>query len=333
MPGRQALVTGGTGFVGAHVARALLERGDDVRCLVRPGSDRENLAGLPVHMVEGDILDRASLSRAMVGVHVVFHCAADYRLWVPLPDEMYRVNVDGCKNVLEAAGAAGVERIVHTSTVGALGLDPSGRPADEETPVNEARTIGAYKRSKLMAERLVQRMARRGLPVVIVNPSTPIGPLDRKPTPTGKMIVDCLNRRAPAYVDTGLNVVDVRDVARGELLAADRGRPGERYILGGKNCSLREIFQLIAQIGGLPAPRLRLPHWLPWALSWTDTQLARLRSRPPAIPLDAVRMARHRMFFDSSKAERELGYEPGDVEPAFEEAVRWFCDNGYTGIQ
>jgi dihydroflavonol-4-reductase len=325
-----SLVTGATGFVGAHVVRALLDEGESVRCLVRSASRRDNLTELDVELVEGDLRDRSSLERAVSGCRRVFHCAADYRLFARVPGELYASNVDGTRNVLEAAGEAGVERVVYTSSVGALGLQSDGTAADESTPVSVDRMIGHYKRSKFLAERAAEEVAAKGVPVVIVNPSTPVGELDIKPTPTGQMIVDFLNRRIPAYVDTGLNLVDVRDVARGHLLAAERGRIGEKYILGHRNLSLREILELLSALTGLPAPRLRLPHLLPLVAAAIDTGAARMLGRDPRIALEGVRMSRYRMFFSSAKAIAELGLPQSPVETALERAADWFRAHGYA---
>jgi dihydroflavonol-4-reductase len=324
------LVTGGTGFVGAHLVRALLERGDRVRCLVRANSDRRNLDGLDVELYEGDLRSRASLEGGLAGCRTLYHCAADYRLWSRDSRELYAANVDGTRHLLEAARAGGVEKVVYTSSVGALGLEPGGAPAHEETPVSLERMIGHYKRSKYLAERVAEEAARAGQWVVIVNPSTPIGDLDRKPTPTGQVIVDYLSGRMPAYVDTGLNWIDVRDVARGHLLAEERGRSGERYILGHRNLTLRQVLDLLAEISGLPRVRLRLPHSVPLAFAAVSTGWARLTGRPPRVSLESARMARYRMFFDAGKAVRELGLPQGPVEEALERAVRFFRDHGYV---
>ncbi|HTY41114.1 MAG TPA: hopanoid-associated sugar epimerase [Thermoanaerobaculia bacterium] len=323
------LVTGGTGFVGSHVVRALLARGRSVRCLVRPGSRRDNLAGLDVELAEGDLTDPASLERALAGVATLYHVAADYRLWTRDPEELYRANAGGTENILAAAAKAGVSRVVYTSSVAALGLTEDGSPANEETPVVRDRIVGHYKKSKYDAERVALSWARRGLPVVIVNPSTPIGEGDIKPTPTGQMIVDFVNRRMPAYVDTGLNLVDVRDVAAGHLLAAERGRPGERYILGNRNMTLKEILDRLAAITGLPAPRTRLPHWVPLSAAAVATGIARVTGKPPRFSLESVRMSTHRMYFDASKAVRELGLPQTPVEQALSRAVAWFREKGY----
>lgn len=323
-------LTGGTGFVGAHVVRALLRRGRTVRCLVRSSSRLSNLEELPVEVVAGDVTDRASLMRAMAGARTVFHCAADYRLSARRPREIYAVNVEGTRNVLAAASEVGAERVVYTSSVGALGLTRDGRPGNEETPVEPRSLIGHYKKSKHQAERVAQEWAARGLPVVIVNPSTPVGELDIKPTPTGQMIVDFLNRRLPAYVDTGLNIVDVRDVAEGHVLAAEKGRVGERYILGNRDMTLKEILDTLSTVTGIPSPAIRLPHWIPLAAAAADTLAARLTGRPPRVPLEGVRMSRHRMFFDAGKAIRELGLPQTPVEEALARAVAYFRENGYV---
>jgi dihydroflavonol-4-reductase len=266
----------------------------------------------------------------MSGVATLYHCAADYRLWARDPRELHRANVEGTDNVLKAAAAGGVARVVYTSSVGALGLAADGTPADERTPVSRADVVGNYKKSKFDAERVAEAWAGRGLPVVIVNPSTPIGERDVKPTPTGQMIVDFLNRRLPAYVDTGLNLVDVRDVAQGHLLAAEKGRIGEKYILGNRDMTLKEILGTLARLTNLPAPTIRLPHAVPLAAAAAATWAARLTGRPPRVSLESVRMSRHRMFFDAGKAVRELGLPQTPVEDALARSVAWFRENGYV---
>lgn len=323
-------LTGGSGFVGAHLARALVERDAEVRCLVRPTSDRTNLEGLDVELFEGDLRDRRSLDRGLAGCETVFHCAADYRLYAPNPQEIYDVNVGGTENLLAAAAQAGVDRVVYTSSVGALGLTDDGAPADEAAPVELDDMIGHYKRSKYLAEREAERWAGEGLPVVIVNPSTPVGDRDVKPTPTGQMIVDFLNRKMPAYVDSGLNLIDVRDVAEGHLLAAERGRVGEKYILGHRNLTLKEILERLAGLTGLPAPKVRLPHWIPLTVAAVDTTLARWTGRTPRVSLESVRMSKKRMFFDASKAVSELDLPQSPVDGALARAVAWFEDHGYV---
>jgi dihydroflavonol-4-reductase len=324
------LVTGGTGFIGAHVVRALLARGRDVRCLVRPASRRSNLEGLPVETVEGDVTDAASVRAAVRGCETVFHVAADYRLDARDPAALYAANVSGTGNVLRAAADAGARRIVHTSSVGALGLSSDGSPADEATLVDPATLVGAYKKSKFEAERVARQLAGAGAPVVIVNPSTPVGELDVKPTPTGQVIVDFCNRRMPAYVETGLNVVDVKDVAEGHVLAAERGTVGRSYILGNRNMTLKEILDALARLTGLPSPGVRLPHWVPVAAARADRVLARLSGRAPRISLEGAKMSRYRMYFDPSRAVRELGIPQSPVEPALARAVEWFRANGYV---
>jgi dihydroflavonol-4-reductase len=326
---RKALVTGANGFVGANVVRALLAHGEEVRAFVRPGSDRRSLADLPVELAEGDLRDADSVRRAVAGCARVFHVGADYRLWARDPQELYDSNVKGTVHVLDACRALGVERVVHTSTVGTIGLSASPAPCDEATPLAPGQVSGHYKRSKLDAERAALSYAEGGLPVVVVNPAAPIGPWDAKPTPTGKVVVDFARGRMPAFVDTGLNVVHVRDVAEGHWLAAERGRPGERYVLGHRNLTLREILEALAELLGRPAPRIRLPYAAAWVAGALDTAAANLVThRPPAIALEAVRMSRRRMFFDSSKAVRELGLPQTPVRDAFEDALRWFAARG-----
>jgi dihydroflavonol-4-reductase len=324
------LVTGGTGFVGSHVVRALLAKDRSVRCLVRTESRRDNLEGLPVEIVVGDLTDPASLARALSGVETLYHVAADYRLWARDPRELYRANAGGTESILAAAAAAGVAKVVYTSSVAALGLNDDGSPGDETTPVARDRIIGHYKKSKYDAERVAQAWAARGLPVVIVNPSTPIGECDIKPTPTGQMIVDFLNRKVPAYVDTGLNLVDVQDVAAGHLAAAEKGRSGERYILGNRNMTLKEILDVLARLAGLPAPKVWLPHWIPLSVAAVTTGVARVTGRAPRISLESVRMSTHRMFFDAGKAVRELGLPQTPVEEPLARAVAWFREKGYV---
>lgn len=326
----RAFVTGGSGFLGCHIVRALLERDTEVRCLVRATSPRTNLEGLEVELVEGDLRDRAGLERAIKGCEVVYHCAADYRLYVRRPAEMYASNVEGTRNVLMAAAAAGVGKIVYTSTVGALGLRFDGTPADETTPVTLEKMVGHYKRSKFLAERVAEEWVAKGLPVVIVNPSTPVGERDVKPTDTGRIVVDFLKRKIPAYVDTGLNLIDVRDCALGHLLAAEKGRVGEKYILGCRDLELREIFEKLEEITGLPAPRRKVPHWLPIAVGAVDTALARLVGYQPRVPLEAALLARYKMFFDPAKAVRELGLPQTPAEQPLRRAAEWFRANGYV---
>jgi dihydroflavonol-4-reductase len=324
------LVTGGTGFVGANLVRELLADGHTIRVLVRAGSDRRTLEGCRVEIVEGGLLDPAALKTAVAGAQRVYHVAADYRLWAPDPAELYRTNVDGTRAVLSAAAEAGAERIVYTSTVGAVGIPEDGTPGDERTPVSLADMVGAYKASKFLAERVADEFAARGAPVVIVNPSAPVGPWDIKPTPTGQMIVDFLNGKMVASLDTGLNVVHVRDVARGHILAGDRGRVGERYILGHRNLSLLEIFRLLADITGIPAPRFRVPYAVAWLAAAGMESVARITGRAPQVPLTAVRMARKRMYFSTARAVAELGLPQTPVEQALRDAVDWFVERGYA---
>ena len=326
------LVTGAAGFVGSHVVRKLAARGQRVRALVRRGSDLRALEGLPVEQVTGDLRDPSSLRAAVSGCRQVYHVAADYRLWARHPQELYASNVTGTVNLLTAARDAGAERIVYTSTVGALGYlarPPGGHPATEDTPVSLEMMIGHYKRSKFLAEQEVHRLVREGSPVIIVNPSTPVGSWDHKPTSTGQMIVDFLNGGMSGYVDTGLNLIDVEDVAEGHLLAMERGRVGERYILGYRNLTLADILRILAKVSGRPAPHRKVPWAVAYMAGCVSTGLAWLTNRPPAIPLDGVRMARHYMFFDASKAVRELGLPQHPVEEALSKAVVWFREHGY----
>ena len=324
------LVTGANGFVGSHLARTLIEHGDQVRVLVRPESDLCALEGLPVDIAYGDLRDPTALAPAVRGVKRVFHAAADYRLWASRPQEIYDTNVRGTQNLLEAARREGVERFIYTSSVATIAVErPSGLP-NEETETELREMVGHYKRSKYLAEQEALRAAQDGFPVIVVNPTTPVGPGDWKPTPTGRIILDFLNGRMPAYLQTGLNLVPVEDVAAGHWLAAERGRVGERYILGGRNLMLKEILDMLAAITGLPSPWVRLPHTVALVFGHADQLLSRLLDRPPRIPLEGVRMARHKMFVDGSKAQRELGFEPGSVEVALERAVNWYRHNHYA---
>jgi dihydroflavonol-4-reductase len=324
----KALVTGATGFVGAAVARALNSAGWQVRALVRAGSDRSNLQPLAVEVVEGDLADLSSLARALEGCAGLFHVAADYRLGARDPTPLYRTNVDGTRNILQAARAAGVPRIVYTSSVATVGIPADGSPGEEQTAVAISDMIGHYKRSKYLAEEVARDAARSGMSVVIVNPSTPVGPGDIKPTPTGQLILDAARGRMPAYVDTGLNVVHVDDVAAGHLLAFERGQPGERYILGGEDMTLQTILAQIAGLVGRTPPRVRLPYAAVLPVAYVAEAFARLSGRSGRVTLEGVRMSRKRMFFSSGKAVRELGYRWRPPLEAFEDAVRWFRERG-----
>jgi dihydroflavonol-4-reductase len=327
----KTLITGAAGFIGSAVLRQLVAAGHDVRAFVLPQSDLRNLAGLPVEIVYGNITHRRSLDLAVAGCSAVFHVAGDYRLWIPKPDEVYENNVIGTRNVMLAAMEAGVERIVYTSSVATLGLNPDGRPADEGTQASLRDMIGHYKRSKFMAEAEVKRLAdEQGLPVVIVNPSAPMGPRDIKPTPTGRIIVDAASGRMPAYVDTGLNVVHVDDVGAGHLLALERGRVGDRYILGGTNVTLKEILCVVANLTGRAPPRIRLPHSFAFSVACLSEAWAHLVSKKePRATLIGVRLARKKMFFSIEKAKRHLGFNPRPMEEALRDAVGWFRANGY----
>ncbi len=322
---KPTLVTGASGFVGWHVARMLLERGQRVRALVRAAS---RVRELEVEVVAGDLRDPESLRRAVAGCAVVYHVAADYRLWARDARELYRSNVDGTRNLLEAARQEGVERVVYTSTVGCIGIPQSG-VGDERTPVSFPEMVGAYKRSKFLAEQVALESARGGFPVVIVNPTAPVGDHDFKPTPTGKIILDFARGAMPAYIDTGVNLVDVRDVAAGHLLACERGQPGERYILGRENMTLREVFGKLEEVSGVKAPERRIPYGVALAAGAVTTLWARLAGGEPKVPLDAVRMARKKMFVSCDKAVRELGFTPQPLERALARAVEWFRANGY----
>src|SRR5215469_3542877 len=323
------LVTGATGFVGAAVARALVRHGRSVPVLARPKSERRNLADLSVDVVEGRMEDRRSLARAVPGCGYVYHVAADYRIWVPDPAPMFRANVEGTRDLLTAALEAGVERVVYTSSVATLGLVPGGS-ADETTPSSVDDMIGPYKQSKFLAEEAVRELAReRGLPVVIVNPSTPVGPGDVKPTPTGRLVVEAARGQMPGFVDTGLNIVHVDDVAAGHLAAAEKGRIGERYILGGENMALAEILAEVARAVGRRPPRLRIPHGALLPVAFGAELAARISGREPFVTLDGVRMARKKMYFSSQRASQELGYAPRPAREAITDAVAWFDVNGY----
>ena len=327
----KAFVTGATGFVGSHVARALAEQGADLRLLVRPTSPTANIEGLRGDRVVGDLCDLESLKSAMAGCDVVFHVAADYRLWARDPREMYRSNVEGTRNVIQAAQLASVRRVVYTSSVSTMGFTRNGHLAHEDSPVNLREMIGHYKKSKFQAESLALEAGRNGAAVIVVNPTTPVGERDIKPTPTGRIIVDFLKRKFPAYVDTGLNLVDVKECARGHVTAMEKGKPGERYLLGGENLSLKQILDKLAAITGLPSPRVKLPYAVALATGVVDTAIRGvLLRREPRVTIDAVRMGRKKMFVSSAKAERELGWQIVPVDNALRRAVEWFREYRYA---
>ena len=326
-----AFVTGATGFVGSHVARALAAQGADLRLLVRTQSDPRNIEELNADRVFGDLRDPASLEKALSGCEVVFHVAADYRLWVRNPEQMYRANVEGTRALLNAAKKIGVRRVVYTSSVATMGFTGNGHPADENSPVSLDKMIGPYKRSKFMAEQVALDAGRSGMDVVVVNPTTPVGERDIKPTPTGRIVVDFLKKKFPAYVDTGLNLVDVRECAQGHVAALENGRTGERYILGAENLTLKQILDKLAAITGLPSPKVRVPYVMALATGVVDEVVTgRILGREPRATIDAVRMGRKKMFVNSAKAERELGWKPLPVDAALHRAVDWFRHNGYA---
>lgn len=323
------LVTGATGFVGSAIARRLLRDGRSVRVIARSNSDRRNLDGLDLTVVDADLNDPVSLRQAVAGCRSVYHAAADYRLWVRDPESMYRTNVDGTVALMRAAADAGVERVVYTSSVATLGIPKDGSPGDEDTPVSLNDMVGPYKRSKYLAEEAVRRLVHEeGLPAVVVNPSAPVGPHDIKPTPTGRLIADAAAGRIPAFVDTGLNIVHVDDVADGHVLAHDRGRLGERYVLGCQDMTLREILATVARAVGRSPPKVRLPHCAALPIAYVSEAWARLTGGEPRATVDGVRLARKHMFFSYAKAERELGYRPRPAEEALSDAARWFLQAG-----
>lgn len=327
----KAFVTGATGFLGSHVARTLADQGANLRLLVRPTSNLKNLQGLNADTAVGDLRDPASLEKAISGCDTVFHVAADYRLWVRDPNEMYRSNVDGTRAVLEAARKQGVRRVVYTSSVATIGFTSHGLPADEESPVSLADMIGHYKQSKYMAEQVAMEAGRSGLLVVTVNPTTPIGEQDVKPTPTGRIIVDFLKRKFPAYVETGLNLVDVRECAKGHVAALEKGKTGERYILGGQDLTLKQILDKLGQITGLSSPTIKLPYVFAFAAGVVDEAITgMLLRREPRATVDTVRMGKKKMFASSAKAQRELGWKTVPVDDALKRAVDWFRANGYA---
>jgi dihydroflavonol-4-reductase len=326
-----AFLTGATGFVGSHVARVLVAQGADLRLLVRSGSDLRNIQELQAERVVGDLRDAASLKKAVAGCEVVFHVAADYRLWVRDPEQMYRSNVEGTKAILEAARENKVRRVVYTSSVATMGFQSNGHLANEDSPVSLANMIGPYKRSKFMAEEIAIQAGKSGMDVVVVNPTTPVGERDLKPTPTGRIVVDFLKKRFPAYVDTGLNLVDVAECARGHVAALEKGKTGERYILGGENLTLKQILDKLAAITGLPSPKIRVPYAVALATGVVDQVFTGyIRRREPRATIDAVRMGRKKMFVSSGKAERDLGWRTLPVDGGLRRAVEWFQANGYA---
>src|SRR5882757_4230955 len=323
------LVTGAAGFLGSHVTRQLVVRGDDVRVLLRASSTNRAVADLPLEYVTGDLRDPASLERAMKGVKRVFHVAADYRLWAKRKQDIYDSNVGGTKNLLDAAKRAGVEQLIYTSTVATIAVDRPQHP-NEFTDAKLEEMVGHYKRSKWMAEKEALGAVRSGLPVIVAMPTTPVGPWDWKPTPTGKIILDFLNGRMPGYVKTGLNFVGVEECAAGHLLIAERGKVGERYLLGAENLTLKEMLDTLAKITGLAAPKLKIPHGLALGVAYANTVFSRLLGREPGIPVEGVKIAQHMMFVNAKRAQKELGFKPGSVAAALERAVRWYADNGYV---
>jgi len=323
------LVTGAAGFLGSHVARQLVARGETVRVLMRPSSNNRAISDLSLEYVTGDLRDAASLERAMKDVKRVFHVAADYRLWARKPQEIYDSNVGGTKNVLAAAKNAGVEQLVYTSTVATIAVDRPNLP-NEATDARLEEMIGHYKRSKWMAEQEVLQAAKEGLPAIVAMPTTPLGPWDWKPTPTGKIILDFLNGKMPGYVETGLNFVGAEECAAGHLLVAEKGKAGERYLLGAENLTLKELLEMIAEITGLSAPGMKIPHTVALGVAYVDTAFSRLLGKEPQIPVEGVKIAQHKMFVDCSRARHELGFAPGPVVAALQRAVRWYQANGYV---
>ena len=322
------LVTGATGFLGSAIVRELLRDQRKVKVLVRKGTDTQNIDGLDVEVAHGDLRDKDSLKSALEGCEALYHTAAYYSLWDLDKRMIYDINVQGTRNILETALERQLEKVVYTSTVGCIGLSGNGTPSDEETPFDPATLCNDYKMSKFQAENVAREFFGRGLPVVIVNPSTPVGPRDIKPTPTGKIILDFLNRKMPAYLDTGLNLIDVADCARGHILAEEKGTPGARYILGNRNMSLQEILLVLAEITGIKAPTIKMPYWVALTAGWVcELTSNHITRKPPSVPLAGVRMAKYFMYFDASKAVRELGLPQNPVENALEQAVRWFEKN------
>jgi dihydroflavonol-4-reductase len=328
MSGEKILVTGAAGFLGSHVTRQLVARGADVRVLLRPSSNNRAIADLALEYVTGDLRDAASLERALVGVQRVFHVAADYRLWSKRSQDIYDSNVAGTKNLLDAAKRAGVEQFIYTSTVATIAVDRP-QPPNESTAAKLDEMVGHYKRSKWLAEKEVLDAARNGFPAIVAMPTTPVGPWDWKPTPTGKIILDFLNGKMPGYVQTGLNFVGVEECAAGHILVSEKGMIGERYLLGSQNLTLKAVLDTLAEITGLPAPTLKIPHGLALGVAYAETAFSRLIGREPQIPVEGVKIAQHMMFVDCSRAPRELGFQPGSATAAFERAVRWYEANGY----
>ena len=327
----KAFVTGATGFVGSHVARALAGQGADLRLLVRSSSRTDNIADVRAEVAVGDLCQPESLRKAMSGCEFVFHVAADYRIWVRDPEQMYRANVEGTRAIIQVAHETGVRRVIYCSSVATMGFTETGQIVDESTPVSLSDMVGHYKRSKFMAEQIALEAGRKGANVVVVNPTTPIGERDIKPTPTGRIIVDFLNRKFPAYVDTGLNLADVKEVARGHLLAMEKARPGERYILGGENLTLKQILDKLAALTGLPSPNMKVPHAVAMGFAAFDQLFTGVvMGREPRATIDAVKMGRKKMYASSAKAERELGYKALPVEDALRRAVDWFRVNHYA---
>src|SRR5712675_386477 len=322
------LVTGASGFLGSHLTRQLVARGDDVRVLLRASSHNRAISDLSLEYVTGDLRDPSSLDRALKGVKRVFHVAADYRLWAKRSREIYESNVGGTKNLLEAAKLAGVEQLIYTSTVATIAVDRPQHP-NEFTDAKLEEMVGHYKRSKWMAEKEALGAVKSGLPVIVAMPTTPVGPWDWKPTPTGKIILDFLNGKMPGYVDTGLNFVGVEECAAGHILIAEKGMIGERYLLGSENLTLKAVLDILAQITGLPAPTLKIPHRLALGVAYAETAFSRLVGREPQIPVEGVKIAQHMMFVDCKRAQRELGFQPGSATAAFERAVRWYEANDY----
>ena len=327
----KAFVTGATGFVGSHVARELERNGAELRLLTRGSSDTRNIDDLKADRVLGDLRDPASITKAMAGCDTVFHVAADYRLWIRDPEEMYKSNVEGTRAILDAARQNGVKSVVYTSSVATMGFKSDGTIVDEQTPVSLDHMIGHYKRSKYLAEQVVLEAGKSGMRVACLNPTTPIGERDVKPTPTGRIVVDFLNRKFPAYVDTGLNLVDVYEIARVHVAAVDKARPGERYILGGENLTLKQILDKLAAITGLPSPTAKVPHAVAMAFAFFDENIqGRLLGKEPRATVEAVRMGKKKMFASSAKAEKELGFKVLPVDAALRRAADWFVANGYA---